>query len=421
MPHNPSQAGSGIRQPALFVLASLMVVVLLCGCGGGDNVDKLVKSEMSRGKIPAATVVVLQAGKIVKIGAYGLADMELAVPATSDTVFRLQSVSKQFTAAGVMMLVEEGKIGLDEPVSRYLDRCPESWRKMTVRHLLTQTSGLADFINEPIIDLKKDASEEDLLASIASRPLKFPPGDAWEYSNSNYLLAGILIHRVSGLWHGDFLAARIFKPLGMTRTSVPRTRESLSDRAKGYTLVNGRALPSAADTNLALSVLSYGGGGVQSTVVDMAKWDAALSTEQLLKKSTWAQVWAPVKLNNGNLHPYGLGWQLDDIAQHRRVWHAGNWTGFAAQIDRFVDDQLSVIVLTSLAGARTARISRAIAGTFIPALAVPVYKPIKDREPAVKERLLRGLAADEGRGAPPGGIYRPGVGLYFITCRPNET
>ena len=367
------------------LVLALAIGVIVSAAGRADAVDDLVKAELARQRIPGAAFVVVQDGKIARVGAHGLADSEFGRAVTTHTIFRIQSVSKQFTAAGVMLLVEEGKIRLDDPVSRHLDGCPEAWRKITVRHLLGQTSGLFDFVNEPTIDLKHEATEQELMASVASRSLKFEPGEVWDYSNTNYLLLGMIISRVSGRWYGDFLADRIFRPLGMTRTSVPRGRDDTPDYAKGYTLQKGQIRPSGA---LATAVLSNGGGGVLSTVLDLAKWDAALYTEQILKRATLEQMWRPGTLNNGSPHGHGFGWDIGEIAGHRRLSHEGRWTGFSAQIDRFVDDRLTVIVLTNLAESAPARISRAIAGTFISALAAPVYAPIPDKEPEVTSRFF---------------------------------
>ncbi len=371
----------------------LTVPVLICLAGviafryhsDRDEIDELIKSEMARQKIPGVSLVVLKDGAVIKAQAFGTADLASDAPIATDTIFRIQSVSKQFTATGVLMLVEAGKIGLDDPVGRYLDGCPETWQSLTVRHLLTQTSGLVDFINEPTVDLQLDATEEELLKSIAARPLKFNPGDAWDYSNSNYHLLAMIIRKVSGRWYGDFLAERIFKPLGMTKTAVIREGERAPGQSKGYFRENGKVLPGSI---VAPSIASYGGGGVCSTVLDLAKWDAALYTDRLLKPATLEQMWTPVKLNNGTTHGYGFGWELDQIAGHRRMWHAGRWTGFAAQIDRYVDDRLTVIALANLADASLARIMRKIAGTYVPELSPPVYQSIVDKEPQVTARFF---------------------------------
>lgn len=350
-----------------------------------DRVDELVNQHLAERQIPGACVAVLKNGGLVKAAAYGLADVELSVPATAETVFRIQSVSKQFTATGVMLLVEDGRMELDDPVSRHLDGCPAAWQSMAVRHLLAQTSGLVDFINEPTVDLRLDATEEELFKSIADRPLKFQPGDAWDYSNSNYHLLAMIIRKASGQWYGDFLADRIFKPLDMRRTAVIRADEIVLGRAMGYFRERGRLQPGSF---VAPSIAGYGGGGIRSTVLDLAKWDAAMHAERLLPSAALDQMSTPVKLNNGTMHPYGFGWEIDQVANHRRIWHAGNWTGFSAQIDRYVDDQLTVIVLANLADAPLAKLAREIAGVYLPDLRPPLYRPIADKEPQMTARFF---------------------------------
>jgi CubicO group peptidase (beta-lactamase class C family) len=365
-------------------MLSCASVIGAIGCTRADVIDTIVRDRMAQERIPGAAIAVLKAGQIVKVGAYGLTGTNRPVPTTPDSIFRIQSATKPFTAVGTMMLVEAGQVGLDDPITKYVSGCPDSWRTITVRHLLSHTSGLRDFVNEPTIDLSVEATDEQLLASVASHPLAFEPGASWSYNSTNYLLLGMIIRRVTGRWYGDFLSQHIFQPLGMTHTSISRDRATA---VKGYVLDSGRAVPSSADTMLAMSVLSYAGGGIQSTALDLGKWDRALDTEQLLKRSTLEQMWTPVKLNNGATYPYGLGWNVTEIAQHRRIWHTGVWTGFAAIIDRFVDDRLTVIVLANLSEAKTAALSRAIAATYVPALGVRIYQPIADGQPALTSRL----------------------------------
>jgi CubicO group peptidase (beta-lactamase class C family) len=354
------------------------------GCARDDVVDTIVRDRMEQEGIPGAAIAVVKAGQIVKVGAYGVTGTDHPVPTTPESVFRIQSVTKPFTALATMMLVEAGRVGLEDRISKYVNGCPDSWRPITVRHLLGHTSGLRDFVNEPAIDLSVEATDEQLLASVMNRPLAFEPGASWNYNSTNYLLLGMIIRRVTGQWYGDFLSQRMFQPLGMTRTGISRDRATA---VQGFALDNGRAVPSSADRTLAMSVLSYAGGGIQSTVLDLAKWDRALDMEQLVKRPTLEQMWTPVKLNNGATYPYGFGWNVTEIAQHRRIWHTGVWTGFAAIIDRFVDDRLTVIVLANLAEAKTAALSRAIAATYVPVLSVRTYRPIADGEPALTNRL----------------------------------
>ena len=402
----PRHAGLPFLRPA----AGLALVIAFSLCSRADQVDDAVNSQIAKQRIPGAAIVVLKGGKVIKAAAYGMADVELAVPVKTDTVFRIQSVTKQFTATGIMMLVEAGKVRLDEPVSGYLEGCPAAWQKITVRHLLTHTSGLKDFVNEPpTLNLRLDVTEQQVLEWAAARPLNFAPGDAWAYSNTNYHLLAMIVRKASGRWYGDFLAERIFKPLGMTRTAVIRDGEIVPGRATGYAMDNGRLRTGAF---LAPSIASYGGGGILSTVLDLAKWDAALYTEQLLKRATLEQMWTPVKLNNGTTHAYGFGWEMGEIAKHRRLWHGGDWTGFSAQIDRFVDDQLTVIVLTNLAHSTLAGLSRSIAGTYLPEVAPTIYAPIADREPGVTARFFQVLRRNS-EGTPRAEDFTPAVWDYI--------
>jgi len=376
------------RVSRTLATGSIALAVVLAGsCGGAraaDAVDDIVAAELARRNIPGAVVAVLKNGILIKTAAYGFTDLTRSTPVTVDTVFRLQSISKQFTATAVMMLIEEGKIRLDGLVKTYIEATPAAWDTMTVRHLLTQTSGLRDFVNEAARDLTLEATEGEWLASVASQSLKFRPGAQWDYSNTNYLVLGAIIRKVTGQWYGDTLATRIFEPLGMTRTSIARDRDAA---AKGFTRSQGGVLPSRADATLAMSVLSYAGGGVQSTVMDLAKWEMALRAGRLLQRESFQQMWTPGTLNDGTKTRYGFGWEIDAVGSHRHIWHAGIWTGFAAQIDRFPDDDLSVIVLTNLDDAAPDRISRAVAAAFVPGLAAPRDEAISDREPAVTARL----------------------------------
>lgn len=398
-----------LRRQILRVILGFATLNACTSCSRADEIDEIVKAQLTKQRIPGAAVAVVKAGRVVKAGAYGLADVASGVPVKTDTIFRIQSMTKQFTAAGVMMLVEEGKILLDAPVSRYLEGCPPTWQKITARHLLNQTSGLKDFVNELTLDLQLDVTDEQLMAAVAASPLNFEPGEVWAYSNTNYHLLAMIIRKASGRWYGDFLAERIFQPLGMSRTAVLRGSEAVANRATGYALKNGRIERSGT---LAPAVVSYGGGGIWSTVLDLAKWDAALYTEKLLKRTTLEQMWAPAKLNNGTTHDYGFGWEIGAIANHRRISHGGNWIGFTAQIDRFVDDQLTVIVLTNLYQSEPQKFARTVAGTYIPAIAPPVYKPIADRESEVTARFFDVLRRSNEGGLRPD-EFTPAVWSYI--------
>jgi CubicO group peptidase (beta-lactamase class C family) len=363
---------------------SAIIILSLCGFVRADEVDDFIQLEMRRQKVPGVAVAVVKDGQVVRSGAYGMANLELKQPVKTDTVFQIQSVTKQFAAMAVMMMVESGKVDLESPIGRYLEGTPAAWEKITVRNLLAQTSGLKDFINDPTTNLRIDTTDEQVMRSMAERPLNFSPGQAWEYSNSNYHLLGMIIRKVSGQWYGDFLADRIFKPLDMSQTSVVRDNEPVPGMATGYAIDNGTVQQA---NSLPPAILGYAGGGIRSTVLDLAKWDAALYTEKLVKRATLEQIWSPARLSNGTTHAYGFGWELGEVNGHRVVWHGGNWTGYSAQIDRFVNDRLTVIVLANLAGTPTMKISRRVAGEYIPELKPRVYSPIADEEPKITQRL----------------------------------
>ena len=317
---------------------------------------------MRQQHIPGLALLVARDGKTVRAQGYGLANVELQVPVKPETLFQSGSVGKQFTATAVMMLVEEGKVRLDDPISSYLKNGPPAWNQVTVRELLNHTAGFTDYPKD--FDLRKDYTEPELLKIVAGIPLKFEPGTNWSYSNLGYLTLGILIHQVTGKFYGDFLQERIFQPLGMKNTRIMSEADIIPNRSSGYQLVKGElknqdwvspTLNTTADGSLYFSVL------------DLAKWDAALYTEKLLKRSSLEQMWTPVKLKNGqpNSGHYGFGWFIENIGGKRVVRHEGEWQGFTTFITRHVDDKTTVVVLTNLASDKPDRIAEHVADMYI--------------------------------------------------------
>jgi D-alanyl-D-alanine carboxypeptidase len=364
-------------------LACGTFLLLTCTIASADRIDEYVETQRALNHLPGVTLAVTQGGKIIKIAGYGLANVELSVPVTPQSVFQIQSVTKQFTATAIMMLVEQGKLSLADPISRYLEGTPESWKPITIRHLLNQTSGIKDFINEPTASLRLEVTEEEVLKATAARPLNFQPGERYAYSNTNYHLLAMILRKITGQWYGDFLRQVIFEPLGMRHTRIMSWTELVANRAAGYRwqgdkLLNGQFV--------AESILAYGGGGILSTAEDMAKWDLALRGERLLKRASLEQMWSPARLNNGSFSEYGFGWGIGGRAPHRFVSHSGGHiTGFTSCITRFRDDDLSVIVLLNAGHGNPARMTQAIAALYIPALKPPERKPIEDKDPQITE------------------------------------
>jgi CubicO group peptidase (beta-lactamase class C family) len=354
----------------------------------GAKVDGYVRGEMQQQRIPGLALGVYRDGKIVKAEGYGIANLEWDVPVKADTIFQSGSVGKQFAATAVMMLVEEGKVGLDDPVQKYFPDAPETWEGIKIRNLLSHTSGLGEYENGPRTKpdgpfyLRLDMSEDELYKRIAAMPMDFKPGEDWSYRNTNYVLLGILIHKVTGKFYGDYLQERIFKPLGMTSTRIISDRDIIPHRAAGYELVKGEL---KNQEWVSATFNSTADGTLYFTVLDLEKWDAALYTEKLVKRSSLEQMWTVMKLNNGqpNKANYGFAWEIKEINGHKVVEHGGAWQGFTCDISRYLDDKLTVVVLTNLdAGhAQPGKIAHTVAGLYVPALRPAEIKPIEDQEP----------------------------------------
>ena len=352
-----------------------------------DTVDKLVQDKMYHEQIPGLALAVIRNGKILKAEGYGFADVKLKIPVTTNTVFRIASVSKQFVATAIMMLVEEGKLNLDDPVSKYLDGTPSEWKQITIRQLLTHTSGIPDFLNENIwVHSWLYGFDRGVFKAVAGSPLHFAPGDEFRYSNSNYHLLGMIIRKVSGKAYGDFLRERIFEPLGMTQTFVSPIEGNVLGLAVGYKWHDNHLQPG---DNVAAPIKAYAGGGIVSTISDMAKWDGALYTEKLLKQSSLEQMWTPVRLNDGMKARYGFGWGTSGRSDggHLIISHQGNFTGFSSAIYRAVDDQLTVIILDNRHDSydAVAGLSQKIARLYV--WNGPDYQPIPDKEPEITAHL----------------------------------
>jgi CubicO group peptidase (beta-lactamase class C family) len=349
-----------------------------------DRIDAIVRAEMTRQRIPGVAVAIVQKGKVLKSQGYGYANVEHAVPVTSETMFQSGSVGKQFTAALVMMLVEDGRIRLDASVRDYLPDAPESWQPITIRHLLTHTSGIPNY-TDGAIDCRRDYSEGQLAQVAYGLSLEFAPGSRWSYSNTGYLLLGIVIHEAGGQFYGDLLRERVFRPLGMKTARVISEADIVPHRAAGYQLVSGEL---KNQDWVAPTINTTADGALYLSLEDYIAWDRGLRAGALLRPESWAKVYEAVRLNSGNTYPYGFGWDVEEVAGQKVYRHGGAWQGFETHIARFLGDDLTIIVLANLDDAEPGIIVDAIAATFNPALARPAVKPIRDTEPEVTARLV---------------------------------
>src|SRR5215813_9380992 len=254
----------------IFAFALLLTATV---AARADKVDDYVKAEMQKQHVPGLSLAVIKDGKIIKLEGYGLANIELNVPAKPETVFKIGSVSKQFIASGIMILVDEGRISLDDKISKFLDGSPETWKDINVRHLLTHTSGIVR--EAPGFDPMKVQDDADVIKTAYPLPLRFQPGEKWEYCNVGYFTLAEIIRKISNKPWPEFLSERVFKPLGMNATRTTTVSDLVPNRASGYVWSQERL--QNADEWVALRP----SGAFLSTAQDLAKWDAALYTDRI--------------------------------------------------------------------------------------------------------------------------------------------
>jgi CubicO group peptidase (beta-lactamase class C family) len=403
-----------------WLLSTLLLALAFCGSGqaGAEDdlapdpsvaaIDQFVTREMDQQRIPGLSLAVTVNNELIFTKGYGLANVELKSPALAESVYEVASITKQFTAVAILELVQAHQLTLDDPLGHLLPGGPDSWKKITVRQLLTHTSGIPDFDDGNVFDVRRDYSEDELVHLAATLPLKFPAGSRWSYSNTGYVLLGIIVHRVSGKSYADFLRDGIFSPLHMVNTRVNSESDIIPFRANGYRLEDGVL---KNQEFLSAGLRGTGDGGIVSTVVDMAKWEAGLQSGALLPPDVWQQVFTPVALNSGKTFPYGFGWFIREQAGHPYYEHSGNLQGFASHFLRFPRARVSVVVLANLSQADAWEIAHGVASLVRPDLKPPADGPIEDHEPAITQRfreVLSGLRAgklkedafdDDGRNA----------------------
>lgn len=347
------------RKQALLLL-SLSLCVTAVSPVWADKVDDFVMKTMGDQHIAGVSIAVVKKGKVIRAQGYGLANTELSVPAKPETVYKIASISKQFLATGIMLLVQDGRLSVDDRISKYLEGTPETWKDITLRHLLTHTSGIVR--EAPGFDPYKIQSDADVIKTAYPLPLRFTPGEKYEYCNVGYFALAEIIHKVSGQPWDEFLRERVFKPLQMNSTRATSATAWVPHRANGY------EWKATGYENVPNWIALRPSGAFLSTVLDMAKWDAALYMDNILKPETRTQMWTPVKLNDGKTHPYGFGWTLANPGGHKLISHNGSLAGFRSAFGRYVDDELTIVVLTNSGSANPDAFLAGIAAQYIPGL-----------------------------------------------------
>ncbi len=374
----------GFGRIEILILATLV----LATPAQADRIDRYIEAQLKRQNIPGVAVAVVRNGEVTKAKGYGLADVELNVPVTSQSVFQWASISKQFTATAIMLLAQEGRLKLDDPIRVHYTNSPPAWNPVTIRHLLTHTSGIKGYTELPnfFATVRKDYTSDEIIGLVKDLPLDFAPGEKWAYSNTGYYLLGLVVEKVSGQPFGDFVADRIFKPAAMDTARLNHQFELIPHRATGYASRSNGWLRS----EFVSPTQPFSAGALLGSVLDLARWDRALDTDRILPLPVRQEMWTPVKLNSGETFPYGYGWQTGEVRGHRYVGHGGGIHGFTSFILRLIDDKLTVIVLANT-DAAPQDIAIGVAGRHIQGLTLSSIKPQPDQDPQLSERLRQCL------------------------------
>jgi CubicO group peptidase (beta-lactamase class C family) len=304
----------------------------------------------------SGTILLARDGKPIVSRGYGMANIELDVPNTPETVFRLGSVTKQFTAMAIMMLQDRGKLSVNDPICKYLSDCPAAWQPITIRNLLTHTSGVMNYTDLPTFGKTavSPMTTGEMIALLRDKPLEFAPGEKFNYSNSGYYLLGAVIEKASGKSYADFLQENIFTPLGMKQTGYDVSARIIKNRAEGYVRQGGQFF----NASYMDMTLPYSAGALYSTTGDLLLWDQALYAEKLVPRKALDEIFTPFKSN------YGYGWNISKQFDHREISHGGGIYGFATEIARYPDDKLTVIVLSNVQGAPAGKIANDLAAIY---------------------------------------------------------
>lgn len=335
---------------AVFVSLTSVTPARSAQAAGREDLAKridAVMSEVYKPGEPGAAVIVRKNGETLFRKGYGMADIELGVPVEPDMVFRLGSITKQFTAVSILMLAQEGKLGLQDEITKFLPDYPTQGRKITVEHLLTHTSGIQSYTDLPewLPLWRKDFAVKELIDLFKDKPMPFEPGERWAYNNSGYILLGAIIEKVSGKTYEAFVDANIFKPLGMKSSCYGNTERVIQRRIPGYQMDKGGFVNAPY-----LSMTQpYAAGSLLSTVDDMAVWSDAVFSGKLVKKEWLDKAFTPYKLKNGESSGYGYGWFAADFGGHRSIEHGGGINGFTTYEMTFPEDGIFLAILTNSA------------------------------------------------------------------------
>ena len=326
-----------------------------------ERIDSLAMATLRDGPVAGLTIGVKRGGDLLMVKGYGVADIENSVPMTAETVYRIASLTKQFTAAAILQLVEAGQIGLNDPMTRYLPDYPTQGHEVSIRHLLTHTSGIKSYTTlGDVFWLKAgllDLSHTEMLALFKDEPFDFTPGEEYRYNNSGYYLLGMIIEVVSGESYDDYLDAHLFGPLGLSRSSYCHEAQIIPGRAEGYEQGGGWLL-----NDRSISMNTPGAAGALcSTVPDLLSWTRALRSGRVVSEVSYQAMTTSGLLNDGSATGYGFALGVGTLEEHSRVAHTGGINGFSTVMAHYPESDLDIVVLSNTSGAAPRRIEGRIA------------------------------------------------------------
>lgn len=347
-----------------------------------SRVDAIVREEMDRQSIPGLALAVLSGDRVLLSKGYGFANLEHRVPVTPQTMFQSGSVGKMFTAAAVMALVERGTLDLEAPVRTYLPDAPASWSAIRLHHLLSHTSGIPDYTGDTF-DYRKDYTEGDLATMAFALTLEYPAGQRWNYSNTGYVLLGVIISKVTGKPYWEYLRERLFTPAGMRTARVISESDVVPNRAAGY-LVNAEGQYTNQNWVAPLTNTTADGSLLLS-LDDMVAWAKVVRARSVIAPASWTRLQSPATLNSGRPYPYGMGWFVEELNGHPYLQHGGAWQGFKAQLSYFAASDLTVVVLANSRTADQLAIANRVGAAIDPALVPPAppETPLAGVDPAI--------------------------------------
>jgi CubicO group peptidase (beta-lactamase class C family) len=327
-----------------------------------QTIDTLVNTHL-KGNGPGAAIGVMQAGKMLHCQGYGMASLEWNVPVQPDTVFRVASLTKQFTAMAILILQMRGNLSIEDLLVTHLPDCPPAWYSIRLRHLLTHTSGLVNVSELPAFQARaaQHLLQQEVIELFRPLPLLFEPGTDFCYSNSGYHLLGQIIEHITQTNYEDFIHAAILEPLGMKNSYFQRKTPIILRRASGYIIQDSKVIPAP----FASSISTHSSGAMESTLNDLLIWERALHTNALVDANIQRLMFTPTRLPDGRCVEYGFGWSFSTYRGKTVICHGGWANGFRSLVARFLEDDLTIVILTNCREFSTERVGLEIAAQFI--------------------------------------------------------